>query len=267
MSLSRILRILGLLASFSFFVAGAFASPTLFLAGDSTMADKPSTPPNLERGWGQMLREFMVEPANLQNHAMNGRSSKSFIDEGRWGKILEALKPGDFVIIQFGHNDEKDKDAKRYAPARGLYRENLIRFIADVRAKKAQPVLATSICRRRFNEAGKLVDTHGDYTLVVREVAAEQKVPLIDMHVSTWQLFERLGAEEAKSLLMWVEPGKYPELPKGKKDDTHLNEKGGRIVAQLVVQEARAKHLSLAALFKDAAGDQEQKPVVPGQEP
>lgn len=253
---------------FSLLLSALSAAPGLHLAGDSTMADKSTKAPNLERGWGQMLREYMIEPASLHNYAMNGRSSKSFITEGLWQKLLDGLKAGDFVIIQFGHNDEKEKSPDRYAPARGLYRENLLRFIKDVRVKGATPILATSICRRKFDDKGRLQDTHGEYPIVVREVAAEEKVPLLDMTVSTWQLFERLGPEEAKSLLMWVEPGRYPELPKGSKDDTHLNEKGGLVVAGLAVQEMRAKQLPVAALFKGGAqAGPEKKPVVPGSEP
>lgn len=231
------------------------------------MADKSTNPPNLERGWGQMLREELVDKAGFANHAQNGRSSKSFIDEGRWQKLLEGVSAGDFVIIQFGHNDEKEKSPERYAPARGLYRENLIRFVNDVRAKGATPILATSLCRRKFSDKGLLTDTHGDYTLVVRELAAELKVDLLDLHVATWQLFERLGPEEAKNLLMWVPVGKYPEMPKGKQDDTHLNENGARIVAKLAVQEMRAKHLAVAKLFKDGAADSLAVESAPRAEP
>jgi len=229
------------------------------------MADKANRAPNLERGWGQMLREEMIDPSALSNHAQNGRSTKSFIDEGRWQKLLEGVSAGDFVIIQFGHNDQKP-DPKRSAPARGLYRENLVRFINDVRAKGAEPILATSLCRRKFDEAGNLVDTHGDYPIVVREVAAEQKVGLLDLHVSTWQLFSRLGPEASKELLMWVPAGQYPELPEGKKDDTNLRAEGGRIIANLAIQEMRAKQLPVAALFKGSSAFS-SKPVLPSSEP
>lgn len=139
--------------------------------------------------------------------------------------------------------------------------------LQDVRAKNATPILATSICRRRFDANGYLIDTHGDYPAVVRELAAEEKVALLDMQVSTWQLFERVGAEDAKKLLMWVEPGKYPELPKGRQDDTHLNEEGGLIVAKLAVQEMRAKHLPVAVLFKGGEASAPVAPRVPGNEP
>ncbi len=247
--------------------AALVAAPHLHLAGDSTMADKPSKAPNLERGWGQMLREFMPEPAALVNHAQNGRSSKSFISEGRWKTLVDALQPGDFVIIQFGHNDQKEASPERHAPARGLYRENLLRFIAEARARGAEPILATSLCRRKFDGRNQLVDTHGEYPAVVRELAASEKVALLDLHVATWQLFERLGPEESKRLLMWVPAGVYPELPKGREDDTHLNAEGGRTVARLAVQEMRAKHLPVAVLFGAPAPAAAAKPLVPGSEP
>jgi len=242
------------------------AAPHLHMAGDSTMADKPATPPNLERGWGQLLRERMVDPAGLVNHATNGRSTKSFISEGRWQRLVDALQPGDFVIIQFGHNDEKEASPERYAPARGAYRDNLSRFVSEVRARGAEPLLATSLCRRKFDTQGRLVDTHGDYTLVVRELASELRVPLLDLHVSTWQLLERLGPEDSKGLLMWVPAGQYPELPQGKQDDTHLNEAGARLVAGLAVAEMRAKHLAVATLFREAqAADEAPSAKRPGE--
>lgn len=249
-------------AAFSFVCV---AAPRLHMAGDSTMADKSTAAPNLERGWGQMLREQMTEPSALVNHAMNGRSTKSFLSEGRWQTLLDALQPGDSVILQFGHNDQKEKAPDRYAAPHGLYRENLLRFINEVRAKGATPILATSLCRRKFDVRNQLVDTHGDYPGVVRELAASEKVALLDLHVSTWQLFERLGPEETKKLLMWVPAGKYPELPKGKQDDTHLNELGGRTVALLAIQEMRAKHLPVAAFFGEPAAP--ATPLVPGSEP
>lgn len=243
------------------------AAPRLHLAGDSTMADKSTAAPNLERGWGQCLREWMIDPAQLSNHALNGRSTKSFVSEGHWDALLAELQPGDFVIIQFGHNDEKEKSPDRYAPARGLYRDNLLRFVRQVRAKGAEPILATSICRRKFDERMQLVDTHGEYPAVVREVAAEEHTPLLDLEVSTWQLFERLGPEEAKRLLMWVPADTYPEVPKGRKDDTHLNQEGGRVVSLLAVQEMRAKGLPVAALFKGSSAATSTAPSVPSSEP
>jgi lysophospholipase L1-like esterase len=226
------------------------AEPRLFLAGDSTMADRAPKPPDLEHGWGEGLRRLMLHPENFVNLAVNGRSTKSFRAEGRWDQLLARLQPGDFVLIQFGHNDQKQESPERYADAHGAYRDNLRRFVQEVRAHGAHPVLATSICRRKFSAEGLLQETLGDYPAVVRELAAAEQVPLLDLHVSTWNLLSRLGPERTKDLFMNVPPGVYPELPEGKQDDTHLKVAGADAVAALAVQEIFAKQLPLAALLR-----------------
>ena len=164
-------------------IVGAIAEPTVdvYLVGDSTMADKPTPETNPERGWGQLLPHFFDEHVAIHNHAVNGRSTKSFIDEGKWGAVEHALKPGDYVFIQFGHNDEKVEDSARYAAPYTAYRKNLERFVAETRAKGATPILFTPIVRRKFNAQGTLEDTHGAYPLVVREVARDLNVALVDL--------------------------------------------------------------------------------------
>lgn len=224
--------------------------PALHLVGDSTMADKPVEKPNPERGWGQLFPSLFKEPARLVNHAVNGRSSKSFRDEGRWQNVLLQLEPGDFVVIEFGHNDEKNEDPTRYAAAGTDYKENLRRFIRETRAKGATPILATPVNRRKFDERGQLTDTHGAYPDAMRAVAAEEKVPLIDLHKLTRPLLEKLGPEDSKSLFVWVQPGEYEILPKGRQDDTHFNAKGALAVSELVVAEIRAQQLPLVAWLK-----------------
>ncbi len=225
--------------------------PTLYLIGDSTMANKPgSIEENPERGWGQALQQYFEPEVRISNHAVNGRSSRSFIDEGRWQTVLESLKAGDFVLIQFGHNDQKFKDPKRYTNPTGAYLHNLKRFIRETREKGATPVLLTSIVRRKFNEFGTLVDTHGIYPLIVRQVAQEEQILLIDHLYHTEKIVQEWGAERSKELYVWVEPGKYAKLPDGKKDDTHLSKKGAdlyaKIVAeQLVEQDKALKYFSL----------------------
>src|SRR5215468_4245346 len=173
-------------------------APRVHLAGDSTMADKPTDPPNPEHGWGQLLPKFFKDPAMIVNYAANGRSTRSFITEGRWQKLIDALQPGDWVIIQFAHNDEKI-----FPNAQGEFQDNLRRFVGDVRAKKANPILATPCARRSFDEVGKLVDTHGDYPDAVRSVAAETKVPLLEMTRLSMELEERHGPEGSKRLHLW----------------------------------------------------------------
>lgn len=231
------------------------AAPIIYIAGDSTAADK-ANPAHPERGWGQLFREFVIPPAKVDNRAQNGRSTKSFIDEQRWGKLVGDLRPGDWVVIQFGHNDEKLDKPKVGAAARGAYRENLLRFVAEAREKGAHPVLATSVVRRRWNADGtQLVDTHGDYPVVVREIAAGQNVPLLELNLLTARLEEAAGVEGSKKFHLWFEPGEHPELPKGLKDDTHYSELGARKVAALAAAEIHRLDLPLAAWIMQTEAD------------
>lgn len=222
--------------------------PHVHLIGDSTMADKPLQLP--ERGWGMALPELLVDPAMVHNHAVNGRSTKSFIDEGRWTAVLNELRAGDHVIIQFGHNDEKREDPKRYTDPTTTFRDNLRRFIHEARDKGATAILATPVCRRKFDAAGKLVDTHGAYPGAVRAVAAEEKVPLLDLQRSTARWLQETGDEPSKRFFMWIEPGRYAGLPDGARDDTHFVAAGARHVAELAAAEIRTQQLPLARWLK-----------------
>jgi DNA sulfur modification protein DndE len=222
-----------------------------FLIGDSTMADKPLED-NPERGWGQLLPVFFDGSVAVRNHAMNGRSTKSFIDEGRWEAVLKALRAGDWVFIQFGHNDEKKEDPTRYAAPQDGYRKNLTRFVEEARGRGARPVLLTPVMRRRFDQEGKFFDTHGEYPDVVRALARELNVPLIDLHKSTQTLIERHGPEGSKKLFLWIKPGEYKSLPQGREDDTHFSEYGAREVAALAVAGIREQKLELARSLKTA---------------
>lgn len=226
----------------------AQAAPRVHLAGDSTMANKDRAKPNPEYGWGEMLPRYFRDPVCVVNYAQNGKSTKSFIGEGRWEKLCAALQPGDWVIIQFGHNDQKTADPKRHSPARTDFAANLRRFIADVRAAGAHPVLATSVVRRKWDEAGRaLVDTHGDYPAATREVAASEGVPLLELHELTRQLEEGHGVEGSKRLHLWIPADTYELKPAGWKDDTHFSAYGADRVAALAVQEIVRLNLPLAA--------------------
>jgi len=209
----------------------------LFLAGDSTMADKPVIPPNPERGWGQLLPLYFNDAVRVENHAVNGRSSKSFIDEGRWAAITNRLRPGDFVIIQFGHNDEKKNDPERYTEPFGSFETNLIRFVREARQHDAVPILATPVARRKFDAQGHLVDTHGDYVTAVRQVAQEQKVPLLDLNRDSMELLARLGPDSSKRLFDWIPAGEFERSRKGWSDDTHFNAYGACRMCDLAAAE------------------------------
>ncbi len=231
-------------------LSSLIAAPRLHLAGDSTMADKPTDPPNPEHGWGQMLPAFFRDSAMVVNYAANGRSTKSFIDEGRWQKLVDALQPGDWVIVQFGHNDEKEDKPAVYAAPQGAYKDNLRRFIADVRAKGANPALATSVARRKWSAEGKLVDTHGQYPDALRAVAKEEKVPLLELNTLTMALEEGHGVEGSKRLHLYYPPGAYTRHPEEWKDDTHYSAYGAERVAALAVQEILRLQLPLKDWLK-----------------
>ena len=216
---------------------------TIYTIGDSTMADKnPDVYP--ETGWCQVINTYFDEGVRVKNHAVNGRSSKSFIDENRWQVVYDSLKPGDFVFIQFGHNDEKDYDTTRYTTPFGTYTENLKRFTFETREKGAIPVLFTSIVRRKFDDIGRLMATHGDYPEATRKVAGELNVPLIDLEKLTENWINSLGDEPSTEYFLWTEPD--DKFPQGRKDDTHLSKKGAGEVAKLALKEAVIQKLAFS---------------------
>jgi lysophospholipase L1-like esterase len=223
---------------------------TIFLVGDSTVADKPYKGGNPEKGWGQVFPLYFKEGVRVENHAVNGRSTKSFIDEGRWDTVMSRIEPGDYVIVEFGHNDAKSEDPARYAEADTDYRKNLKKYVTDARAKGAIPVLATPIVRRRFDEKGKFYDTHGRYPEVVREVAKEMNAPLLDLHQRTKELVSTYGEGRSKALFLHITPGEYKSLPEGEKDDTHLSAYGAFKVSDLVVEEMEKAVPKLTSYLK-----------------
>jgi lysophospholipase L1-like esterase len=221
---------------------------TVYMIGDSTMANKAAKA-EPERGWGQMLPNYFSDKVKVSNHAQNGRSTKSFIDEGRWKNIMDSIQPGDYVIVQFGHNDQKS-DSARHTDPRTTYRTNLIKFVTDAREKGANPILCTSIVRRKFDDKGQLTDTHGEYPIVTREVAKELNVPLIDLQKKTEKFVSELGPEESKKFFLYTLPGEYPNRPDSVKDDTHLNIKGASKVAELAIEGMREINLPLVEYLK-----------------
>jgi Lysophospholipase L1 and related esterases len=215
---------------------------TVWTIGDSTMANKKADVAP-ETGWCQAFPNFVSANVEVKNRAMNGRSSKSFITEGRWKWVLDSLKAGDYVFIQFGHNDEKNQDSTRYTEPFTSYKKNLERFVRETREKGATPILFTSIVRRKF-ENGMLTDTHGNYPVVTRIVANEMKVPLVDLQMLTAGAVTAVGEEESKKIYLWTAPTE--KFPEGRKDDTHLCKEGANLVARLAAQQLILLDNSLA---------------------
>jgi lysophospholipase L1-like esterase len=222
----------------------------IFMVGNSTMADKSYKDGNPEKGWGQIFPLYFRDSVKVKNFAVNGRSTKSFINEGKWDAVVELTKPGDYVIIEFGHNDEKKNDPKRYTNPHTDYRNNLIKFVKDTRSKGGIPILATPIVRRRFDDKGNFYDTHGDYPEVIREVAKELDVPLLDLQKDTEQLLKEFGEEKSKCLFLHIEPFEYKSLPEGRSDDTHLSAYGAFKVCDLAAEEIRTSIKDLAKWLK-----------------
>jgi lysophospholipase L1-like esterase len=202
-------------------------SRTLFVAGDSTAAQKyaPAAP---ETGWGMALPFFLRKELVVANHAVNGRSSKSFVDEGRLDVVLGAIRPGDFLIIQFAHNDEKADDPTRYTEPWTTYQDYLRQYVDGARARGARPVLATPVERRRFDAGGNAVSSHGDYPAAMCALAKEERVALLDLQALSLALWQRLGVEGTKTYFNWTAT---------EQDNTHFNPPGAITVARLMAQE------------------------------
>ncbi len=235
----------------SIFVVAQNPPVTIFLAGDSTMAAKaPERRP--ETGWGEMLgQHFKAGKVVIENRAMNGRSTKTFISEGRWQKIVDDVKKGDYVFIQFGHNDSSKDKGERYTPPED-YKNNLIKFVVEISAKGGEPVLFTPVMRRRFDQEGKFYDTHGEYPGIVRTVAHDYKVPLIDMHRSSEALIRKNGVENSRKLFLQLKPGENANYPNGIDDNTHFSPFGAEEMAKLVVVEIQRNKLSLNGIVKNS---------------
>ena len=226
----------------------AFALPEkkkikIFMAGDSTMSIK-ETKAYPETGWGMPFVYFWDSTVTVINKAKNGRSTKSFINEGLWKSIMDEASEGDYVFIEFGHNDEVPTKANYTTESE--FKTNLNRFIDEAKVKKMIPVLLTPVARRKFDSTGTLQETHLVYSQLVREVAAVQHVLFIDMDRKSQQLLQQLGAENSKLLFLQLKPGEHPNYPDGKDDNTHFNELGARLMAQIVLKEVASLDPSLA---------------------
>jgi len=246
---------------------------TIFMIGDSTMANKDISNDKQERGWGMVLKSYLSDDIVVCNHAVNGRSSKSFIDEGRWDVVLERIKPGDYVFIQFGHNDEKPAEDRHTTPGT-TFDENLMKFVKESRAKGGLPVLFNAVVRRNFYRQANsntddeslrnttfndfeekinsdtLIDTHGEYLNSPRNVARQLRVPFVDANRITHDIEQNAGIEGSRKLHMWFKPGEHPSVPKGRKDNTHYNVYGAHVVAGLLIDEIARQVPSLTPFIR-----------------
>lgn len=216
--------------------------PVIYLVGDSTCAIKKANA-YPEMGWGVPFETFFNDSIAVENHAVNGRSTKSFMEEGRWDKIKETLKVGDYVMIQFGHNDEVPSKIGRYTTPEE-FKTNLQKYVQDTRDFGAHPVLLTPVTRRSFVE-GELKDSHEHYAQLVRDVSEKLNVPLIDMTKKSMDLVRDYGEEKSVMLYHHLSVGEHPNYPNGKEDNTHFNELGARKMAQLVLDGIEELNLGL----------------------
>jgi lysophospholipase L1-like esterase len=216
----------------------------VYIAGDSTASNyNDSRAPRA--GWGQVIGRFMKPEVTVLNHASSGRSSKSFIEEGRLAVIKSQIDIGDFLLIQFGHNDSKADIERRTRPF-SSYKEFLSLYIEAARENGAFPILITPVERRSFNEEGAFMETHSDYPSAMRELAVELEVPLIDLSKKSKILFEQLGKEKTKELFLWLDPGKHVNYAAGVQDDTHFSQYGAEKISQLILEEIKEQALPLA---------------------
>lgn len=236
--------VLGLVLVMLFVRTAPLTKITIYLIGDSTMSTK-EVKAYPETGWGMPFQYFFDSTVVVENHARNGRSTRTFLSENRWQPIVDKLKEGDYVFIQFGHNDESEQKVERYTTPE-QYKTNLIKFVSDTRAKKATPILLTPVARRKFDDQGNGVETHPVYSVVVRTLAAELQVPLIDLDKKSMELYQEFGKKDSKLLFLQLEPGEHPNYPEGKDDNTHFNELGARKIAQIVLSEVKRLNLELS---------------------
>lgn len=232
----------------AFFLTVGFASAppaktTIWLIGDSTMSIKdPKAYP--ETGWGMPFVHFWDSTVTVDNRAKNGRSTRSFRTEGLWKPVAENMKSGDYVFIQFGHNDEVS--TKKTFTTETEFSKNLGDYIAEVKEKGATPILLTPVARRKFDSTGKIQGTHDRYSQLTRDVAAKEQVILIDLDRKSQALYQQFGVENSKWLFLQLKPGEHPNYPDGKDDNTHFSEFGARLIAQIVLASLREQVPQLA---------------------
>jgi len=234
-----------------------YMSIRVFWAGDSTVKENTivSFP---QTGIGQVLRLFLKRDILVYDYAQNGRSTKSFIDEGRLDIIDSNIKENDFLFIQFGHNDEKIEDPLRYTEAFGEYQDNLKKYINVARKHKAIPVLITPLYRRLFiNDTELDPNTHGEYPKACIEVGQMEGVPVIDLCSISKAVIEKAGKEESKKWFLHVPAGVYPHFPDGKEDNSHLQYEGAVRFAKIIYEEMMKLGTPYSSIFLESMEDDE----------
>ncbi len=221
--------------------------PVIYIIGDSTVED--NKPPF--RGWGWALPRYVKEGVTVRNHALSGRSSRSFREEGLFEPVEKDIAAGDLLLIQFGHNDEKDDE--RHTDPDTTFPEELMRYCRTALDRGAQPVLLTPVSRRFFVGGGSMLYTHGEYPRAIRRLAEEQGIPLIDLKQASRELYLSLGEEKTAELFVRLAPGENPDFPEGHDDKTHFNAYGADTICSLVVAGMR-KIPCCAAFLKEEDG-------------
>jgi lysophospholipase L1-like esterase len=215
----------------------------IWLCGDSTIAIK-QTSAYPETGWGMPFAYFWDSTAQVVNLAKNGRSTKTFFKENLWQQVLDGAQEGDFVFIQFGHNDEVESKKGSYTTPTE-FKFNLTKFVNEARALKATPILLTPVARRSFDTSGILEDTHKQYSQLIKEVALAENVLFIDLDTKSRELYQQFGKDNSTLLFLHLKAGEHPNYPTGKIDNTHFSELGARLIAQLVLKEVIALNTDL----------------------
>lgn len=202
----------------------------IFIAGDSTASikEKKAYP---ETGWGEAFRFMLANHVELRDYAVNGRSTKSFMTDGLFDKIDQEIEAGDYLFIQFGHNDGKVEDLTRYTDPHTEYPQNLKKYIEMARKHEAIPILLTSVSRRMFENGELIRNNIGEYPDVMRRVAKEENVMLLDIHRVMEEKLIELGDEDSKQLFLQIDPNLHPNYPDGIYDNTHFSPFGAYTVA------------------------------------
>ncbi|MGH0052706.1 MAG: rhamnogalacturonan acetylesterase [Sphaerochaetaceae bacterium] len=213
---------------------------TVFLLGDSTCAYKEADK-RPETGWGMCFGHYIDAAWKVKNFARNGRSTKSFLEEGVFDQCLTELSEGDAVLIQFGHNDNKEDDARHTDPW-STYQGNLACMAEQVLLKQATPILLTPICRRKFLSDGTLVQTHGEYPQAMLSLCKTRGYWCLDMTAASFSILQQMGEASSKQLFLHLGPNEHANYPAGVSDDTHFNEKGAQVMCSLIVSLLRDQY-------------------------